>query len=171
MKKKGKLITGMLGGLSLVGIGGMSIFSPNFNFLSFNKTENYIVNKIQVPEIKIDQETERAKEALSIFYRKLNLHQFDQARELLTENAKVRIPYQTDQLEMWINSMKGPLSISPINEEIGESTKTTKVFSYRISYTLKSNLPTPQFRDQPRRAYLVLKEGNWLIEPIQDTNL
>jgi len=174
MKKKLLSNLVVFGGLSLSGFAILE-FNPTLFQATFDFSKKiFITTSIDVPtnhELEEQNSWDDAQSAVTGFHRKWNLHQFEAAREYLTEEAKARPTYSVENMEKWITEdIIGTQTIGDLHNETGESDDNTKVISFKKTYTLNS---TKQDRERVAslKAYMVNNDGKWLIDTIQDERL
>jgi len=162
---KNKILIGgsmcLFGGLALI-----DFLSPSFSVFHFDSiitstTELDVPTEWQIREEKSWQE---AQSTLSSFYSYLNLHQFEKARNYLSEGfAKDESNYSVESLEAWTFKKLTDTKIYDLVKEFALSKVTTKVFSYAIQYDLKESRKSCR---EELVAYIVSRNNQWTIDTI-----
>lgn len=112
-----------------------------------------------------NQDFESASTTVSDFYRYWNLHRYEDARALLTEQFAGKLSnYSRQSMAEFSARTRGSMTISDLVLISGESNETVKVFDYETSYILKKD---SKKHGELLRAYVVLRNGAWSIDTIQ----
>ena len=149
--------------LTVIGFSLFSFFDISFLSLNISNVEQTTI-PLTDEQVADEQRWTEAQYALTNFYRNLNLHNFDEARECcLTEGyAKDNEAYSVEELSNWTYEKSGDTEILNIERDTGNSKDTTKVFSYETEYDMKDK----QVCGEYLKAFVVLREGEWTIDTI-----
>lgn len=162
LKKKFIIASSIFGGITII-----TFFAPSISLLHVNSLFSFNNEEIIVPsqdEIKNEKEWQEAQTSLNSFYTYLNLHQYNKAREYLSEDfAKSEVNYSKEKLEEWNLQKQSDTKIVNIIKESNLSKETTKKFSYETKYNLKSGKSNCGER---LTAYIVLRNDSWTIDTI-----
>lgn len=163
-----KKVLSLFTGVSLTGFVFFKLLSPSFAIISFDSILSITKEKtVLLTEEQLIDEANwfAAEEAISGFYRNLNLFRYEEARDYLTEGfAKNNSNYSVEKLVEWESKKLDKTKVTNITRNQGESKLTTKVFNYQTQYTLKE---TGEVCGDNLVAYVVLRDGRWTIDTIQ----